>query len=151
MKKLSVAIATVVGLAIPFVARAQDIAALSKQLEISLTAKNERRKLLESFDTDDCIEQKWSSSGIDVQVFVCIYSSTSEATRVMDLALLNIDYAAVKERMPGFGDDAYLTSDSRGNSAWLGFRSGKRYVVVHSRLDVAKKFARDIFDYLAHN
>ena len=111
MKKLSLAIATMVALAVPIVARAQDGVALSKQLEISLKAKNDKRRLLESFETDDCIEQEWSSHGKHVQVFVCVYSSTSEATSVMDLALLNIACAAVQERMPGFGEDGHRAAD----------------------------------------
>jgi len=151
MPKLSVTIAVFLALAIPLVARAQDGVALSKQLEASLKAKNDKRRLLESFETDDRVEQKWSSEGKEVQVFVCVFSSPDEATHVMELARVNVASAAVKERLPGFGDDAYLISDSRGTSAWLGVRRGKRYVVIHSSLDVAKKFGRDISDYLARN
>jgi len=138
-------------LAIPAVVPAQDGVRLGKQLEATLKEKNDKRRLLESFAIDDSVEQKWSCEGKDVQVFVTEYSSAQEAANVMELAVLNVAHAAIKQRLSGFGDEAYVMSDSPGTSVWVGIRQGKRYVVIHSSLDVAKKFARDISDYLVHN
>ena len=151
MKKLFVTIPILVALASPFVAPAQDGVAFDKQLAASLKAKNDKRRLVGSFEDAGHVEQKWSSEGKDVQVFISEYSSSQEAMGLLELTLLNVSNAAVKKRLPGFGDDAYLISDSRGTSAWLGIRRGKRYVVIHSSLDIAREFARDISDYLAHN
>jgi hypothetical protein len=151
MKTLVMAIAVLIVLESHSVVCAQNGVAFGKQIEASLKAKNDKRKLKKSYNAGDHAEQKWSSEGKDVDVFVYEYGSPEEAAHQMELALLYVSDPAGKERLHGFGDDGYMISDPRGTSAWLSIRRGKRYIVIHSSRDVAKKFARDIADYLAHN
>ena len=150
MKNIILVIIASILLGIPFELRAQDGIALGREIEKSLKTKENKRKLKESIPAGDHAEQEWSFAGKKVLVMVYQFNSPEEAARHMELAISGIAYAPARGRQPGFGDDAYVSTDNRGTSTWLCFRLGRTYVVVNaSSLKVAREFARDIADHLA--
>ena len=151
MKKTVLIITIALLLGASLAVRAQDGVALGREMENSLRAKNTKRKLKESVPQGTHVEQEWFLEGKRVLVNIYEFNSPEEAARIMDLSIKYIAYAQVKDRLPNLGDDAFVSTDRRGTSTSLALRRGKVYVVIHaSSLKVAKDFARDIADHLAH-
>jgi hypothetical protein len=150
MKIIALA-AVVILLSTPFLTRAQNGLALGKQIETSLKAKGKKRKLKESIPVGNHSEQRWSSEGKSVLVLVYELGSPEEASENLRTSLNSVAYADINEPIYGFGDEAYLVSDSRGISASISFRRGRSYIAVTGNLKLVKVFARDIADYLARN
>ena len=151
MKIFALIGAVVILLSTPFLTLAQDGEALGKQIEICLKARNHKRELKEAIHVGNHWEQKWSSEGKNVLVLIYELGSPEEASRNLRTSLDSVAYADAKEPIPGFGDEAYLVSDSRGIYASISFRRGRRYIAINGNLKSVKEFARDISDYLAHN
>lgn len=151
MKKIVVCLALALTLLAPLTARAQKgVAALGKEFEKSLKAKDAKRKIKKSIDAGNHVQQDWTADGQRVMVYVYEFASAEEAARHMELAISSIAFSPVKERLPNIGDDAFVSTDKRGAGSWLVFRKGGVYAVVDAdTLKTAKKFAKDIADQLA--
>jgi hypothetical protein len=150
MKKVALFIALALSLGTALEARAQNGLALGKDLEKALKAKDAKRKIKESVNAGDHVQQDWLVDGLKVSVYVYEYSSPEEAARNMALAMSGVAYAEVSEALPNLGDEAHVFTNKRGTSTSLTIRKGGVYIVIEaSSLKVAKKFAKDIADQLA--
>jgi hypothetical protein len=151
MRKLIFSVAAALLLFFPLKAHARKgVAALGKEFEKSLKAKDAGRKVKKSIDAGSHVRQDWTADGRRVNVYIYEFASPEEAARHMELAISSISFSPVKERLPNLGDAAFVSTDKRGAGAWLALRKGGVYVVVDAdTLKAARKFAKDIADHLA--
>src|ERR1700749_1101602 len=141
MKKVALFIALALSLGAALEARAQNGLALGKDLEKALKDKDAKRKIKESVNAGDHVQQDWLLDGPKVSGYVYEDSSPEEAARNMARAMSGVAYAEVSEALPNLGDEAHAFTNKRGTSTSLTIRKGSVYIVIEaSSLKVAKKF-----------